>query len=137
MFTLSQSEHLFVSLYRICKLRIERIALVSRMRCVFFVCAPSTAWRRRSWLLQNTSLMWIRRSSRPECLTRSLQDLSDVPFYRPFWSMRSRMRSEHCWLWNKGPRMCEKSYKLSCRFLATMLVNRRRMRSLMTRLSIR
>lgn len=83
-----------VHLYRICRLRTGHIASVSRMRCVYFVCAPLTAWRRRSWLLQNTSWTWTRRSSRLACLTRSLQDMSAGPFYRLFWNMRSRMRSE-------------------------------------------
>lgn len=96
-----------VLLYRTCRLRTGHIASASRMRCVSFVCAQSTAWRRRSWPLQNTSWTWTRRSSRLACLTRSLQDMSAGPFYRLFWNTRSRMRLEHYHLWYRGTWGCE------------------------------
>lgn len=78
---------------RTCRLRTEPIVLVSRTRFVFCASALSTAWRKRSWQRPNTNWTWTRRSSRPACLTRSLQAVNAGPSYRPFWSTRSRTRS--------------------------------------------
>ncbi len=80
---------------RICRPRIAPIVSGSRTRCVCCVCAPWTAWRRRSWPLPNTSWTWTRRSSRPVCLTRSRPATSAELSCRPSWSTKSRMRYRH------------------------------------------